>query len=135
MVGGGELLEQITKNTQNLPIQFLGWVDKPFENSGYFDLLLLTSKNEGMGLVMLEAYDLGATEVCIQAGLPPDMEGDLYEKICKEIKKEIPNIIVDVVLIPILWAPLMTCSHCFTVILPGEILSLSLFCRIVVFHF
>jgi FO synthase subunit 2 len=39
-----------------------------------------------------EAHDLGATEVCIQAGLPPDMEGDLYEKICREIKKEIPDI-------------------------------------------
>ena len=39
-----------------------------------------------------EAHSLGATEVCIQAGLPPDMEGDLYEKICREIKKEIPNI-------------------------------------------
>ena len=39
-----------------------------------------------------EAYQLGATEVCIQAGLPPDMEGDLYENICREIKKEIPDI-------------------------------------------
>jgi len=39
-----------------------------------------------------EAHSLGATEVCIQAGLPPDMEGDLYEKICREIKKEIPDI-------------------------------------------
>jgi len=39
-----------------------------------------------------EAYQLGATEVCIQAGLPPDMDGDLYENICREIKKEIPNI-------------------------------------------
>ena len=39
-----------------------------------------------------EAHQLGATEVCIQAGLPPDMEGDLYEKICREIKKEIPDI-------------------------------------------
>ena len=39
-----------------------------------------------------EAHSLGATEVCIQAGLPPDMEGDLYEKICIEIKKEIPDI-------------------------------------------
>ena len=39
-----------------------------------------------------EAHSLGATEVCIQAGLPPDMEGDLYENICKEIKKEIPDI-------------------------------------------
>ena len=39
-----------------------------------------------------EAYQLGATEVCIQAGLPPDMEGDLYENICRSIKKEIPDI-------------------------------------------
>ncbi len=39
-----------------------------------------------------EAYQLGATEVCIQAGLPPDMRGDLYENICREIKREIPDI-------------------------------------------
>ncbi len=39
-----------------------------------------------------EAHQLGATEVCIQAGLPPDMEGDVYENICREIKKEIPDI-------------------------------------------
>ncbi|MDH3489993.1 MAG: 5-amino-6-(D-ribitylamino)uracil--L-tyrosine 4-hydroxyphenyl transferase CofH [Nitrosopumilus sp.] len=39
-----------------------------------------------------EAYQLGATEVCIQAGLPPDMDGQLYENICREIKKEIPDI-------------------------------------------
>ncbi|NNM01957.1 MAG: 5-amino-6-(D-ribitylamino)uracil--L-tyrosine 4-hydroxyphenyl transferase CofH [Nitrosopumilus sp.] len=39
-----------------------------------------------------EAHQLGATEVCIQAGLPPDMKGDLYENICSEIKKEIPDI-------------------------------------------
>ena len=39
-----------------------------------------------------EAHQLGATEVCIQAGLPPDMKGDLYENICIAIKKEIPEI-------------------------------------------
>jgi len=39
-----------------------------------------------------EAYELGATEVCIQAGLPPKMEGDLYIKICRAIKREIPEI-------------------------------------------
>ena len=39
-----------------------------------------------------EAHGLGATEVCIQAGLPPDMEADLYERICRSIKKEIPDI-------------------------------------------
>ncbi|MDH5463210.1 MAG: 5-amino-6-(D-ribitylamino)uracil--L-tyrosine 4-hydroxyphenyl transferase CofH [Nitrosopumilus sp.] len=39
-----------------------------------------------------EAHQLGATEVCIQAGLPPDMDEELYENICREIKKEIPDI-------------------------------------------
>lgn len=39
-----------------------------------------------------EARTLGATEVCVQAGLPPDMVGDMYENICKAIKKEIPDI-------------------------------------------
>ena len=39
-----------------------------------------------------EAHQLGATEVCIQAGLPPDMDGSLYENICRAIKQEIPNI-------------------------------------------
>lgn len=39
-----------------------------------------------------EAYELGATEVCIQAGLPPKMEGDLYVKICRAIKQEVPKI-------------------------------------------
>lgn len=39
-----------------------------------------------------EAHEYGATEVCIQAGLPPNMEGKLYEKICRAIKKEIPDI-------------------------------------------
>ncbi len=39
-----------------------------------------------------EARSLGATEVCVQAGLPPDMTGDMYENICRAIKKEIPDI-------------------------------------------
>lgn len=39
-----------------------------------------------------EAHDLGATEVCIQAGLAPDIHGSIYGDICRSIKKEIPNI-------------------------------------------
>ena len=39
-----------------------------------------------------EAYGLGATEVCIQAGLPPDMDANTYENICQSIKNEIPDI-------------------------------------------
>nr|WP_299293746.1 5-amino-6-(D-ribitylamino)uracil--L-tyrosine 4-hydroxyphenyl transferase CofH [Nitrosopumilus sp.] len=56
------------------------------EEEGYF------LPNEEIVRRAKEAHQLGATEVCIQAGLPPDMEGGLYESICKDIKKEIPDI-------------------------------------------
>ena len=39
-----------------------------------------------------EAWDYGATEVCVQAGLPPQMEGDLYIKLTEAIKAELPDI-------------------------------------------
>jgi 7,8-didemethyl-8-hydroxy-5-deazariboflavin synthase CofH subunit len=39
-----------------------------------------------------EAWDLGATEVCIQAGLPPGMDGSLYLDVCRAIKAELPDI-------------------------------------------
>src|SRR3984957_5380070 len=39
-----------------------------------------------------EARDLGATEVCLQAGLPPRINGSFYIDLCAAIKKEIPAI-------------------------------------------
>jgi FO synthase subunit 2 len=39
-----------------------------------------------------EAWKLGATEVCIQAGLPPKMDGRLYIDICEAVKKALPDI-------------------------------------------
>jgi FO synthase subunit 2 len=39
-----------------------------------------------------QAWKLGATEVCIQAGLPPEMNGRYYIDICEAIKKELPDI-------------------------------------------
>ncbi|NBU99588.1 MAG: 7,8-didemethyl-8-hydroxy-5-deazariboflavin synthase subunit CofH, partial [Spirochaetia bacterium] len=39
-----------------------------------------------------EAYERGATEVCIQGGLNPDLSGDHYEKIIRAIKREIPEL-------------------------------------------
>src|SRR5215217_1411745 len=39
-----------------------------------------------------QAWKLGATEICIQAGLPPKMDGHLYIDICEGIKKELPDI-------------------------------------------
>jgi 7,8-didemethyl-8-hydroxy-5-deazariboflavin synthase CofH subunit len=39
-----------------------------------------------------EAWDLGATEVCIQAGLPPKLDGRFYIELCHAIKREVPDI-------------------------------------------
>ena len=39
-----------------------------------------------------EASSLGATEVCIQAGLPPKMDGKLYANICRAVKKVLPDV-------------------------------------------
>jgi 7,8-didemethyl-8-hydroxy-5-deazariboflavin synthase CofH subunit len=37
-----------------------------------------------------EAWDLGATEVCIQGGLPRDLDGFFYRDILRAIKRDIP---------------------------------------------
>jgi 7,8-didemethyl-8-hydroxy-5-deazariboflavin synthase CofH subunit len=39
-----------------------------------------------------EAYDLGATEVCVQAGLAPGMHGWHYVELCRALKKALPDI-------------------------------------------
>jgi 7,8-didemethyl-8-hydroxy-5-deazariboflavin synthase CofH subunit len=39
-----------------------------------------------------EAWDLGATEVCIQAGLPPKLDGWYYVDLVRALKKELPQL-------------------------------------------
>jgi FO synthase subunit 2 len=39
-----------------------------------------------------EAVDLGATEVCMQAGLPPDMDGHFYVDLTRAVKKAVPEV-------------------------------------------
>jgi FO synthase len=39
-----------------------------------------------------QARELGATEVCIQAGLAPDAEGRIYIDICRAVKQALPDI-------------------------------------------
>ncbi len=38
-----------------------------------------------------EGWDLGATEVCIQAGLPPKLDGRYYIDLCRAIKQALPQ--------------------------------------------
>jgi 7,8-didemethyl-8-hydroxy-5-deazariboflavin synthase CofH subunit len=39
-----------------------------------------------------EARDLGATEVCVQAGLAPGMDGWHYVKLCRALKENVPDL-------------------------------------------
>src|SRR5213596_699461 len=39
-----------------------------------------------------EAWELGATEVCIQAGLPPKLDGRYYIDLCRAIKRALPDL-------------------------------------------
>ncbi|HSE92884.1 MAG TPA: 5-amino-6-(D-ribitylamino)uracil--L-tyrosine 4-hydroxyphenyl transferase CofH [Methylomirabilota bacterium] len=39
-----------------------------------------------------EAVDLGATEVCIQAGLPPKLDGRFYIDLCRALKAALPDL-------------------------------------------
>ena len=39
-----------------------------------------------------EAVDVGATEVCMQAGLPPKMNGSLYIDLTRAVKKALPDL-------------------------------------------
>jgi FO synthase subunit 2 len=55
------------------------------EEEGYF------LPNEEIIRRAKEAASLGATEVCIQAGLSPKMDGNLYVDVCKAVKKDLPD--------------------------------------------
>jgi FO synthase subunit 2 len=39
-----------------------------------------------------EAYDLGATEICVQAGLAPGMDGWHYVNLCRGLKESVPSL-------------------------------------------
>src|SRR5260221_4464341 len=41
---------------------------------------------------VVEAHELGATEVCIQAGLPPGVDGRIYVRLCRAVKEAAPSI-------------------------------------------
>ena len=102
MVGEGELFSEIKQESKNLPITFTGWLNEPFKNVGNFDLLLITSKNEGLPLVMLEAAncarptistDVGGVSEFISdnesgylVGNTPDLMADRIIKISKDKK-------------------------------------------------
>ena len=68
MVGEGELFEKAKLAAKDAPINFTGWLLNPFENIEEFDLLMLTSKNEGLPLVILEAANCSRATITRNVG-------------------------------------------------------------------
>ena len=68
MIGGGELLNSVREKAKGLKVDFTGWVDAPFTPKRPFDALLLTSKNEGLGLVILEAANFEKAAIAKNVG-------------------------------------------------------------------
>src|ERR1019366_5185313 len=65
---------------------FCGFSRGPNDHDAYFhstDKLVAKS---------VEAWDLGATEVCIQGGLPKDLDGFYYAKLLRAIKARLPEL-------------------------------------------
>ncbi|MBA2765975.1 MAG: 5-amino-6-(D-ribitylamino)uracil--L-tyrosine 4-hydroxyphenyl transferase CofH [Solirubrobacterales bacterium] len=40
----------------------------------------------------VEAWEAGATEVCLQGGIHPTFDGDFYERVCHAVKEAVPEI-------------------------------------------
>jgi FO synthase len=65
---------------------FCGFSRGPHDHDAYFhstDKLVAKS---------VEAWDLGATEVCIQGGLPKDLDGFYYVELLRAIKARLPDL-------------------------------------------
>lgn len=73
-------------NICNMGCKFCGFA----RNKNDIDAELL-SINEVVDRAQ-QAWDAGATEVCIQGGLHPDIKGDHYRNIILAIKKQLPNL-------------------------------------------
>ena len=62
LLGEGELrgtMEEMIQAYKLDNVRFMGWVDNPQEWMQAFDLLLLPSRHEGLGLVLVEAQAAG----------------------------------------------------------------------------
>ncbi|MDR2465132.1 MAG: glycosyltransferase [Streptococcaceae bacterium] len=80
-----ELLSYLESKGIEKHVVFKGWVSSPFDNMGSADVLVLTSKFEGFGLVLLEAIQRGVPVISSDIKVGPrdfvqeKVNGYLYE--------------------------------------------------------
>jgi glycosyltransferase involved in cell wall biosynthesis len=103
MVGDGELLSEMKSIAveQKLPIEFAGWQTDIYPYLKRVDALLLTSKNEGLPIVMLEAASMGIPTFSTDVGgvkefIEDGSSGFLIKNTPDEAAEYILRIILDV---------------------------------------
>jgi len=100
MLGGGELLDEVKNSAKDLPIKFTGWVVNPFADFIGFDILMITSKNEGLPLVILEAASFSRATISRDVGgvsefIKDGKSGYLVSNNPKEMAEKIIRISLD----------------------------------------
>jgi glycosyltransferase EpsD len=70
MAGSGELFDECKKYAEkgNLSVQFLGWISEVNTLLSASDILLMSSKNEGMPMVIVEAALKGVPTLSTNVG-------------------------------------------------------------------
>ena len=102
MAGDGELLDACRQFavSRNLPVRFLGWQTQVLPVLCASDLLLITSKNEGMPVVILEAAAFSVPTLSTNVGGVRDFisnkeTGFLVERDSQQIANQIINLEVN----------------------------------------
>jgi glycosyltransferase involved in cell wall biosynthesis len=100
MAGAGELLEECKQyaSKQELPIIFTGWITDINPVLGAADLLFMTSKNEGMPVVIVEAALRGIPTITTDVGGVKEFVSDgqtgwLVEQSIFDISSQITKLI------------------------------------------
>ncbi len=77
IVGEGDLREQLIRKTTELSLEthvtFTGYVDNPLDYLQQFDLFLLTSRNEGLGTSILDAFACNVPVIASRTGGIPEL--------------------------------------------------------------
>ncbi len=76
IIPAGKYLQFVSELARGLPVEFLGWRDDIASVLAEIDLLVVPSKHEGMGRVIVEAFSAGVPVVAFATGGIPEVVTD-----------------------------------------------------------
>ena len=76
IIPAGQYLHSVSELARGLPVEFFGWRDDITSVLAELDLLVVPSKHEGMGRVIVEAFSAGVPVVAFATGGIPEVIAD-----------------------------------------------------------